>query len=459
MINFREWLVEEAEHGGYDYEKAKPHHEYHTPEGHKMSIHLFSTPHGKHAVTYNHDLGDITKIVAWKHDAVPPTKHELETLGREEHPNHENLHENTEWLVIEATTKQMDNDTAGKLAERSMVLRLIHHKHVQNGTLNSAEHKAEAAEHHKAIKDLSKGHDKDAVKLRIAHGEANGDAALAKLKEVHGDKVRLHRIGMTSKPGDIERFTKGKHKEGQENPSDVSTEISNSKLTTNKKEKHYDGFSSKSSKASKNVTEKNPAINMGGMLDTKDRKLDTERIAREGLKNKVHKKMGVGDKSAAERGRMLDSVRKKEKVTKNSSVEQEANQRALPVKHAVAKEFNDQVQHLIKNGQHHKIGKMLDSHTTNAGEGGMRWHKVTSVGKKPEKVRSIITAGSESPMKKIYKNRNTKYYSEHSKSGVTIGMHTKDGRKIPLKRYGFKTKSNAYKEDTMVGNVTPIGTH
>jgi hypothetical protein len=340
-----------------------------------------------------------------------------------------------------------------------MVLRLLHHKHAQAGTLNSPEHKAEAAEHQKAIKDLSKGHDPEAVKLRIAHGEVNGDAALAKLKEVHGDKVRIHRVGMTSKPGDIERFTKGKHKEGQENPSDVSTEVSNSKLTANKREKHYDGFSSKSSRATKNVTEKNPAINMGGMLDTKDRKLDTERIAREGLKNKVHKPMGVADKSAAERGRMLDAVRKKEKVKKDSSIEREANQRALPVKHAVAKEFHEHLQHLINTGQHHKIGKMLDAHTTNAGEGGMRWHKVTSVGKKVDKVRSIITAGSDSPMKKVYKNRNTKYYSEHSKSGVVIGMHTKDGRKIPLKRYGFKTNSNAYKSDTMGGNVTPIGTH
>jgi hypothetical protein len=458
MLSFKDFLREEVESGEYNYEKAKPHHEYHTPDGHKMSIHLFSTAHGNHAVTYNHDLGNISKIIAWKHDAVAPTKHELETHGREDDQDNEHLHENIQWLVIEATTKEMDNDTAGKIAERAMTLRLIHHKHVQNGTLDSAEHKTESAEHHAAIKALSKGRDKEAVKLRVSHGETNADAALAKLKETHGDKVKIHRVGMTSKPGDIGRFTKGKHNEGQENPSDVTTEVSNSKLTTNKKEKHYDGWSSKSSRKTKNVTEKNPAIHMDGIIDSKDRKLDADNIARKGL-TKVHKAMGVADKTAAERARMLDATRKKEKVTKNSSVEQEANQRSLPAKKAVAKELHDHIQHLVKTDQHHKIGKMLAAHTTHSSEGGMRWHKVTSVGTNPKKVRSIITAGSESPMKKIYKNRNTKYYSEHSGTSVTIGMHTKDGRKVPLKKYGAKTNSNAYKENTMGWNVTPMSSH
>ena len=45
------------------------------------------------------------------------------------------------------------------------------------------------------------------------------------LKQKHGPHVRIAAVGHTSKPGDIGKFTGGKHNDTQENPSDISVKI------------------------------------------------------------------------------------------------------------------------------------------------------------------------------------------------------------------------------------------
>ena len=54
-------------------------------------------------------------------------------------------------------------------------------------------------------------------------------------------------------------------------------------------EPKYEGFSLKSSKKSKNITVKNPSIDIDGTLDHATRKLGTREISSEGLK-KVQEK-------------------------------------------------------------------------------------------------------------------------------------------------------------------------
>lgn len=446
LKSFKEWIVE-AIGEKHDFSSLTPYHAYTTPDGHKITVHVFNGPKGKHAISYNHDADAITKMISWGHSDEPPKKSELETLGREDH----NLNESLQG-------KDVSSDTAGKLAEHAMAGTLIHYKHEQQGTVGSPEHHAEVEEHKTKFEELAKGHDPAQVELRRKHGEQMAHVAMESLKLKHGPSMKLKSIGQTSKSGDIGKFTKGKHNDGQENPSDVSVEVSNSEKSSNPKESHYEGFSLKSSGKSKNITAKNPKADMGGILDTESRKLGTEKIARDGL-HKIAVKMGHGDKTSAERSRVIDDARKKEGVTSGSSIELEANNHAMSVKKDVSNELHAHLSHLIETGHHRVIGKMLEHHLSQSTD--MPWSKLHAQGDKPTNVKATLTAGSDSPMNKIFRNKATRYAVTTPHDGARVSIHkvNSDGTHTTIAHYAPKPKSNALKENTMGWNVVPASTH
>lgn len=451
MLKFKTWLVESV--GKHeDFSNLKPYHSYKTDSGHDVDVHILNEPEGKKAVYFNNDLGVITKLATWSHNSELPSKDELEQLGKDKKKIDENENLN------EATTGgNVTPDTAGKIAERAAALQLIHYKHEQSKTVGSPKHKAEAAEHNTALASLSKGLNKDQVALRIKHGQEMGHAAFQSLKSDHGPKFKLKNVSLTSKSGDIGRFTGGKHNDGQENPSDVSVEVANSDKTPHDaKESHFEGFSLKSSSKSSAITAKNPAIHLNGMLDVPTREFKAEKVAREGL-NDLRRKLGHGGKTASEMAKHIADARQKEGVSSNSSIEQKANELAGPVKKDVIKELHSHLSHLTENGHHAMIGNMLRNHLTQPTS--MPWKKIHAQGHKEDNVRATVTSGSESEMNHLFKNKKTNYAVTRSDARVTIHKVNKDGTHTPLVHYSPKPKSNAAKENTMGWNVIPVNTH
>jgi len=457
----RAGLLKENFGSGHDFRSLKPFHSYKTPDGHDIDVHVFNNPQGSHALFYNKNLNGITKLVQWSHGAKEPSKSELEKSGHE-NDGHENLNEEHQ---------ELDNDSAGKITEHSTIVHLLGHMHNQHNNFGSKEHKKDVAPHESAIKKLGAGKDPEAVSVRVHHGRVAADAALNSLKEKYGPNVKIGEVGHTSKAGDIGRFTKGKHNDGQENTSDVAVrsyvpkklkeEISLNESYGHDEESNYDGFSLKSSKKSKNIPTKNPSIHVGGMLDHSTRKLNTDSVARTGLK-RVHKKMGFEGVSAAERGRHLDKVREKEGVKKGSTLELKANELAKPVHQKTAEEFHDHLHHLLNhtgNEGHQLVGKMLQHHLTP--ETTMPYSKISVRGEKKDKVKATVTSGSESPLHKIFNDKKTKYAVHRGEGGstVTISKVEKNGSHTKLAHYRPKTNSNAFKNDTSVFSVTPASEH
>jgi len=448
ITGFKSWVGQINENFGddHDFKSMTPHHIYKTKDNHLMNVHLMNNPKGRHAVFFNKNLGLVTKIVHWNHGAKQPTPEELEQAGSEQ--------------LREAEESKMDSDTAGKIAEHATAIYLHGHKHEQAGTFGSDAHKKDISEHEKAIHELSKGKDAKEVAVRKEHGRAAANAIVEAIKMKHGPDAKIASVGHTSKPGDIPRFTKNKHNDTQENPSDVAVEVKNSSHSDDKKESHYEGFSLKSSGKSNRITAKNPAIHVGGMLDHPSRKLETEKASREGIIKHVLKKMNVHDKSAAERSRMLDAKRKEEGVKSMSSLETQANEHGRAAKTDISKEFHDHLHHLTtKVGPegHQLIGKMLDNHLT-AGT-SMPWSKVHVQGHKEDNVRATLTHGSESPLRKVFADKKTKYSVARSGDRVTIHKIEKDGSHTPLAHYSPKTKSNIFKSDVHGWNVIPAAAH
>jgi hypothetical protein len=456
MKSFKFWLKESVilENFGedHDYKSLKPFHSFKTDDNHHIDVHLFNNENGKHAVFHNKNLDAVTKVVHWNHGSEQPSKEDLEKAGHEEH-DEEHLQE----------SKKLSADSAGKIAEHSSIIHMMGHLHKQNKTYGSAKHKKDIAPHEEAIKKLGHGAHPHEVELRREHGKAAANAALESLKMEHGHKMKIHAVGHTSKNGDIGRFTNGKHNDGQENTSDMAVHVKHSTKAKHKDEDHYSGFSLKSSSKSSTITAKNPAIHFHGMLDHPTRTLNTEKVSREGLK-KVHKAMGHEGKTAAERSKILDAARKSMKeeylTEAPTALELKANEHAKPVKTAIAKEFHEHLHHLTHNvgaEGHHMIGKMLRHHLTP--ETSMPYSKIHVKGDEPHKVHATVTAGSESPLHKIFKNKNSRYAATRHGDRVTIHHVEKDGSHTALAHYSPKTKSNAFKSDVHGWNVLPANTH
>jgi len=452
IIPFNEWhLLNENFGSKHSFKGFKPYHKYHTKDGHEMHVHVFNDKHGHHAVHYNHNLKAITKLTYWSKDAKHPSRKELEKMGVDEDEIQKILES---FILFEKELKDVDPDTAGKITEHSTALHLIHHKHEEAGTYGSRTHTAEIKHHKDAIKKLAEGRDPEKVKLRIEHGKTAAGAIINTVKTNHGPESRITGVGHTSKSGDIGRFTGGKHNDGQENPSDVSVEVSNSDKAKNDDDKHYEGYSLKSSAKSSSITAKNPAIHMDGILDHPTRKLDTDRVSRREL-SKVHEKMGHKGKTNAERAKLIAAAREKERVKVNSSLEKKANELAKDSKEVVAKEFHKHLIHLttkVGDEGHHMIGKMLQQHLT--AETDMPWSKVHVKGDKVDRVNATVTPGSESPLNKIFKNKKTKYSVKRYGARTTIYKVERDGSHTALAHYTPKPKSNAFKEAVHGWNIS-----
>jgi hypothetical protein len=458
----RAGLLKESFGDDHDFSNLKPHHSYSTKDNHKIDVHLFNNPNGKHAIFFNKNLNGITKLVHWEHNAEMPSKNELEKLGHEE-DKHENLNESKE-----PKERGLLGDTGGKITEHSAAIHLIHHMHQQHGTYGTTQHKDDLKPHETALKSMknkyvtNKTQEKE-FRVRQTHGKAAASSMIETLKQKHGPNVKIAAVGHTAKAGDIEKFTKGKHKDTQENPSDLTVKTY---VPGNLKEEfgeghehHYEGFSLKSSKASKKITTKNPSIHLDGMLNHPTRSLGTEKIARDGLKE-VHKKMGHGDKTAAERGRIINKVREKEGVPDRSSIEQKASKLAQPVHTATAEELHNHIHHLLTHTGdegHRMIGNMLKKHLVP--HTGMPWSKVHVMGDEEHKVKATVTPGNEHPLNKVLSNKKTKYAV--SRNGATVTLHKveKDGSHTALAHYRPKTNSNALKSDTSNYVVTPAYSH
>jgi hypothetical protein len=284
------------------------------------------------------------------------------------------------------------------------------------------------------------------------------NAALEAIKLKHGPQAEIHDVGHTSKEGDIGRFTGGKHKDTQVNPSDFAVSVKNSSVSENPEDKHYEGFSLKSSSKASVITAKNPAIDFGGALHHSSRNLGTEKVSREGLK-KVHKAMGYGGVSAAERARVL-SKKREEENTKMSSLESEANDKSKNIKDKISKELHDHINHLTNNvgdEGHQMLGRMLKDHLT--AKTSMPWSKIHAKGDTLDKVHASVTPGSESPLIKMFNNKKTKYAATRHGARVSIHKVEKDGSLTTLAHYMPKTKSNAFKSDVHGWNVLPAKTH
>jgi hypothetical protein len=481
MRTFKNWLFEGTEDA---YEGRKPHHIYHTEHGHEIHVHMDKNPKGTHATFLNKSLGGgKTKLVHWNAGATPPSKQELEKLGNEEELNEE-LNPFAQYLIEKAPPKtkiakpkkeaQHVNDdgslsinAGGKVTELATVVHLIGHKHMDAGTHGSPEHEAEVKPYKDEIEKMTKGANKDAVQLRIEHGRAAANAIKEEIKQTHGEDAKIVNVGHTAKPGDIPKFTRGVHNDGQENTADAAVEIggsTNKPHPDNSDGTHFEGYSLKSSKQGGEITGKNPSGNMNGEFDSPTRKLQADEVGRAGLKKYVHEPMGVGDLKAARRAEKLQAHRDAHLAAggkKNESEwELEANERNRDALKETAGELHNHLQHLMSEGNHHIIGKALQHHLMP--DTDMPLKKVKAVGNTPEKTRAIVEPNSDHPLKKILKSKKTKYYSKQTAGGAAVQVgyvHPETGEQIPLTYYTPKTKSSAYKSDNMSWNVRPVKFH
>ena len=489
MRTFKNWLVEEKSSSEYD--NREPHHAYHTDDGHLIHVHLNKNPKGTHAVFINKSLGNqVTKVVHWNVGADQPSKYELERAGKEDNLQQESFHIGEGWLLERAPAKvkvekpkkevkhvidgKMTPNTGGKVTELATMVHLIGHKHEHAGTFGSKEHEAEAKPYKDEIEHMVKGvKDPEEVQTRIEHGRAAANNILAHLKEKHGPNAKIVNVAHTAQPGDIPRFTRGLHNDDQEsNPSDVAVEVAGSKKKASKKNSdgtHFEGYSLKSSKKANEITAKNPAIHMNGLLDHPSREFKAEKVSREGIKKHVLKPMNVDHLTQTQRAKVVDAEREKAAAAgnydkqKGTQLEQDANVGGRKAINDVATELHSHLHHLINNvgdEGHRMIGKMMKNHLTS--ESSMPWSKVKVKGETKDKVKSTIAEGSESPMAKIFDHPNTKF-TVHRKEGsnsVTIGYHHPEtGEHVTLAHYTPKTKSNVFKSDVHGWNVRPAATH
>jgi hypothetical protein len=422
----------------HDFSGLKPHHSFQTDDGHKVDIHVFNNEHGKHAIFYNKNLKGITKLVHWSKDSEHPSKSELEKSGHEEGDMDEHLSED---YIIEKITP----NSAGKIAEHSAVMHMIGHMHKQNNTYGSTQHKKDIEPHKKAIRELGKDATPQEVGLRVRHGQEMANAALQSLHLKHGPHMKISRVGHTAQSGDIEKFTKGKHKDSQINPSDMAVHVmvpkklKESSGEDDNHEHHYEGFSLKSSAKSSNITTKNPGIDFGGDLHHHSRELKTKDISSKGAKE-THKKVGLEGTTPKHRESVMRAAREKEGVKHGSSIEKTANAHNATIHEKISKELHNHIKHLttkVGDSGHHLIGKMLEKHLVP--KTSMPWSKIHVKGEHEGKIHSTVTPGSDHPMNKTLKNKKTRFASTLHKNTVTIHKVEKDGSHTPLAHYRPRT--------------------
>jgi len=463
-LGFLDYLAENFGED-HDFSNLTPYHSYKTDDGHKIEVHVFNRLGGKSAVFYNKNLGVITKVSHWGLNSQEPSKQELQQIG---HDEEEETQENKLHEKFSPEGEPLGINASGKIVEHSTALHLHHMMHQAAGTINSPEHLKAVKYHQDQIAKEATGANKKQVGLRIEHGKLAARAILEHIRQKHGEDAKITRVGHTANEGDIGKFTNGLHNDTQENPSDVAVEISHSQHALEPDEKHFEGYSLKSSKKSSTITAKSPAIDMHGAIDHPRRKLNTNAISRQGL-SKVHELLGVGHLKASQRSKILDDYRKKEKTgkyavdranpeTKSSSIELATNELARPSKTAVAKELHDHLDFLTKQKDGHKIiGKMLKSHLT--AQTGMPWSKVHVKGDSVDKIHAGVTAGSESPLNKIFNNQKSQYVVTRNGDRVSIHHKEKNGTLTTLAHYSPKPKSNPFKEDVHGWNVLPAKIH
>lgn len=499
MHSFKNWLVEEAD---TSYEGRTPHHIYHTEHGHLIHVHLDKDEHGTHATFINKHLGGVVKTVSWKPDAELPSKHELEKASAYE-PEEEDAHLKEELLSFKgliaekaptpvkiekpkkepAAKKEPEHveksgnlsiNAGGVLTELATHYHLNEHKHKVNGTYGSNEHQAEQKEiqdkinviaNHKNANDTTK----EQVQNRIYHGRAAAAGIIRDVRAMHGNKARIVNVGHTSKPGDISRFTRGQHNDTQENTADVGVEVSGSHKTdtANSDGTHFHGFSLKSSKKHAEITAKNPAADMGGILDHSTRSFQADSVGKAALEKHVFKPLGIGGKTPAERSRILDKAREEHEAAggeKNKSpMELKANEGGKKAIKAQNDELHDHLKHLMtlpKNEGHKMIGKMLTKHLMP--DTDMPNSKVKVSGEKKEKIRAVVEPNSEHPIKNVLSNPKTQYDVRKNANGgaLHIGyIHPETKEFVHLATYASKPKSNASKAGSMGWNIKAAKFH
>lgn len=486
----------------FEAKSNQPYHTFSTKDGHSISVHLKSNEKGNFAHFINHSLFDqTTKIVHWPKGAETPSKSELEKFGGEKETEEDSdrepqskiqsepvkakpkysspsnsitIHdgESSKEIKLNEASKgqhvvngKMTPNTVGKVTEHATMIHLINLKHEQNGTTGSQEHTNELKEHEDAISTLTKGvSDPTTVKTRMKHGETAANLILDHIKEKHGENAKIASVGHTANEGDITKFTRGIHsKDTQEtNPSDVAVEVTGSKLKS-KHGSHFEGYSLKSSAKAGEITAANPAIHMYGMLDTPNRKMNTEEVSRNSLRTKVHIPMGGEGKTAAQRGKEIDREREKEGIDKGTNLELKASKLGQSAIRDVTEEFHKHLTHLTENegdNGHHLIANMLKQHLVS--DSDMPWYKVKVKGETPSNVKGVLVEGSESPLKRILNDKNIKYFSNRlpGSPSVQVGfVHPKTGQRVVLASYTPKTKSNAYKSDVHGWNVKQSSAH
>lgn len=498
MHTFKTWLTEET-----TYEGRTPHHVYHTEHGHLIHVHLDKDEHGTHATFINKHLGDgVVKHVSWKPDAEAPSKHELEkSSAYEPEDDEEDLKEELltfKGMLAEkappksvvakpakakAEPKEAEHvdksgnlsiNAGGVLTELATHYHLNEHKHKVMGTHGSPEHQAEQKEIQDKINVIAKHKNanaatKEQVQNRIYHGRSAAAGIIRDVRAMHGPKARIQNVGHTSKPGDISRFTRGHHNDTQDNTADVAVEIKGSHKTdkANSDGTHFHGWSLKSSKKSAEITAKNPAADMGGMLDHKTRKLEADKTGKAALEKHVFKPLGIGGKTPAERGKILDQARAEHDAAggeKNKSpMELKANEGGKKAIQAQNNELHDHLKHLTtlpKNEGHKMIGKMLTHHLMP--DTDMPNSKVKVSGEKKEKIKAVVEPNSDHPIKKILSNPKTKFDVRKNAGGGAIHVgytHPESGEFVHLATYAAKPKSNASKAGTMGWNIKAAKFH
>ncbi len=500
MHSFRNWLTEE-------HDSSTPHHIYQTKSGHEIHVHLHKDENGNSAHFHNQSMGgQVVKKVNWRAGTTEPTKAELEKMSAddEEDDSTGHIHETRIYGFSELITEakltpeekaakaaaaekakaekaklsnvkdgKLSNNGGGIVAEMATHYWLNEHKHKMAGTHGSKEHLAEQkdikdridsiSEHPSANTKAKKDALKKEIQLRIYHGRQAASDIIREVRDLHGPKARVTNVGWTSKPGDIPRFTRGQHNDGQENTSDVAVEVAGSKHPSkNSDGTHFEGFSLKSSLQKAEITAKNPGADMDGMLNHPTRQFNADTIGRQALAKHAHAPLGLKNMTPKERGEALEKARAEHKAAGGkkgeSPFELKANEGGKKAIRAQNDELHEHINHLGKQGKdgNSLVGKMVVSHLFP--DTDMRNHKVKVFGDSPDKVRSVTEPNSDHPLKKFLKDPKAQFHATKNADGGAVHVHVthpklNGGKPLHIYTASAKPKSNASKESTMGWNV------
>lgn len=497
LQRFKQFMVESHESGD------KPHHVYHTKHGHELHVHLEKDEGGTTAHVHNMTIGGhVVKTVHWRPGEQEPTKEELEKMNTDDDDSDvedEDLHESVlsftdlfERAPVKEpkpkTEKQpkekelgegsytkkdgsLNTNAGGVVTELAAWKHLHNHAHKMAGTLGSPEHQKtmdEIDSHINKIVSSSPNPEKTKqdIQLRIYHGRQAAADVIRGVRSEHGRQARIVNAGWTSRAGDISRFTRGHHNDGQENTSDVAVEIGKSSKKggkPNSEGNHFEGTSLKSSLKKAEITAKNPSANLDGMLDHPSRKLQADEVGRAALEKHVHGPLGTSGKSLKEKEAILNAEREKHAAAGGaegkSPYELKANAGG---KKAIADqnhELHTHINHIagLPNGEGHKmIGNMVVNHLFP--DTDMPLKKTKVFGEEQGKIRSVTEPSSDHPLKKILRDPKTQFRSVKNANGGALHIEAShpdlnNGKHFKVWTAASKPKSNASKAGNMGLNV------